>query len=233
MVSIVNEKTKVSVTLGIMRGPEANTPSAEKELEGIQSQFPKSCPQAKIEQKGATKLAGLSGSFLQVHCAGDSGPELMRFTAASKPGLVALMVTASPGDAYLKVMIPLEEIRNSLKVLPAGGAGMGASQAPMGGGQPQMGAEPEQSQAPGGQFPDPAGAGSGTYHDAQGRYSLSVPPGWNTASDNGNVTFSRRSRLGDDCDRQRRSERECDPGQHEPTDRAADEGAVQAIPDLE
>jgi hypothetical protein len=122
MVSIVNAKTKVSVTLGIMRGTEANTPTPEKELEGIQSQFPKSCPQAKIEQKGATRLAGLNGAFLQVHCAGDSGPELMRFTAATKPGLVALMVTASPGDAYLKVLIPLEEIHNSLKVLPAGGA---------------------------------------------------------------------------------------------------------------
>lgn len=34
MISIMDAKTKVSVTLGVMRGPEANTPSAESELAG-------------------------------------------------------------------------------------------------------------------------------------------------------------------------------------------------------
>jgi hypothetical protein len=202
MISIVNPKTKVSVTLGVMKGPEANTPTAEGELKQIEGQFPKSCPQAKILERGATKLAGLSGSFIAVHCGGADGPQLMKFTAASKPGLVALMVTSSPGDAYLKELIPLGEIRESLKVLPAAGAQRGAAMpaATGGGGRAPMpgmgqGQGQGQSQSQGqasGQFPSPdgAGSGSGAYHDPQGRFSLSVPNGWNTASDNGNVTLS-------------------------------------------
>lgn len=47
-----------------------------------------------------------------------------------------------------------------------------------------------QMQAQGGQFQSPGGSASGAYHDPQGRYSLAVPPGWNTASDNGNLTLS-------------------------------------------
>jgi hypothetical protein len=43
---------------------------------------------------------------------------------------------------------------------------------------------------PGGDFPSPGGSDSGAYHDPQGRYSLAVPSGWNTASDNGNLTLS-------------------------------------------
>jgi hypothetical protein len=31
--------------------------------------------------------------------------------------------------------------------------------------------------------------GQNVYHDPNGRYSLAVPPGWNTASDNGNLTL--------------------------------------------
>lgn len=193
MISIVNPNTKVSVTLGVMKGPEANTPTAEAELKQIEGQFPQSCPQAKILERGATRLAGLSGSFIAVHCGGADGPQTMKFTAASKPGLVALMVAASPGDAYLKEMIPLGEIHNSLKILPAGGAQPGGGQG-MGGGQAQeqgMGDGPGQGQARGsGEFPSPGGSGSNAYHDPQGRFSLAVPAGWNTASDNGNVTLS-------------------------------------------
>jgi hypothetical protein len=197
MISIVNPNTKVSVTLGVMKGPEANTPSAEAELKQIEGQFPQSCPQAKILERGATRLAGLSGSFIAVHCGGADGPQTMKFTAASKPGLVALMVTASPGDAYLKEMIPLGEIHNSLKVLAAEGAQQGSGQG-MGGGHVSGSGTPEpqrigdgqgQAQAQsGGEFPSPGG--SGAYHDPQGRYSLAVPAGWNTASDNGNLTLS-------------------------------------------
>jgi hypothetical protein len=214
MISIVNAKTKVSVTLGVMKGPEANTPTAEAELKQIEGQFPQSCPQAKIEERGATRLAGLSGSFMVVHCGGADGPRLMKFTAASKPGLVALAVANSPGDAYLKELIPLGEIHNSVKLLSAGGAqlgggqGMGGGRAPMqgagggqgmGGGQGTAGGQAAmqgmgdgqgQGQGGGGEFPSPGGSGSGAYHDPQGRYSLSVPAGWNTASDNGNLTLS-------------------------------------------
>lgn len=222
MVSIVDAKNKVSVTVGVMKGPEANTPSAEAELKTIESQFPQSCPQAKIEERGQTKLAGLSGAFIVVHCTDATGPQLMKFTAASRPGVVALMVTASPGNAYLKDLLPLESIRTSFKALPAAGAqGMGSGQgmggmqggAPMqrntaggqqgmgggdgmgsnqgmGGGQPPMQGQPQPQTQPGGEFPSPGGSDSGAYHDPQGRYSLAVPSGWNTASDNGNLTLS-------------------------------------------
>jgi hypothetical protein len=242
MISLVDAKTKVSVTLGVMRGPAANTPTAESELQGIEKQFPQSCPQAKIEQRGATKLAGLNGSFLVVHCNGADGPQLMKFTAASKPGEVALMVTASPGNAYLKDLLPLESIKGSFKALPVAGAqgatgmpamsGRPGSMQRTGGGAPMQGMGSGQQSAPGmggsqaatpgmeqgtgtqgtgasqppmqpmangpaqsqpqvgGQFPSPGDAGSGAYHDPQGRYSLAVPSGWNTASDNGNLTLS-------------------------------------------
>jgi hypothetical protein len=197
MISIVNAKTKVSVTLGVMKGPAANTPTAEAELKQMEGQFPQSCPQAKIQERGATRLAGLSGSYIVVHCGGADGPMTEKFTAASKPGLVALMVTASPGDAYLKEMIPLGEIHNSLKVLSAAGAqqgsgqGMGGGQAPMQGMGDGQGQAQAQGQGSGsGQFPSPGGSGSGAYHDPQGRFSLAVPAGWNTASDNGNLTLS-------------------------------------------
>jgi hypothetical protein len=204
MVSIVDAKTKVSVTLGVMRGPEASTPTAESQLQGIEKQFPQSCPQAKVIERGATKLAGIDGSFIAVHCGGADGPRLMKFTAATKPGVVALMISNSPGEAYLKVLLPLESIRTSFKALPAAGAmGAGGGQAPM---QAMNAAQPQgqpfgqsqgqfqgQSQAqpqPSGEFPSPGGSASGAYHDPQGRYSLAVPSGWNTASDNGNLTLS-------------------------------------------
>jgi hypothetical protein len=187
MISIVNPNTKVSVTLGVMKGPESNTPSAEAELKQMEDQFPQSCPQAKILERGATRLAGLSGSFVAVHCAGADGPQTMKFTAASKPGLVALMVANSPGDAYLKELIPLAEIRTSLKLLSAGDTQQGGGPAPMRGMPDGQGQGEARS---GGEFPSPGGSGSGAYHDPQGRYSLAVPAGWNTASDNGNLTLS-------------------------------------------
>jgi hypothetical protein len=220
MVSIVDPKTKVSVTLGVMRGPETSTPSAESQLQGLEKQFPQSCPQAKIEQRGATKLAGIDGSFLVVHCGGADGPRLMKFTAATKPGVVAMMVSNSPGEAYLKVLLPLESIRSSFKALPAPGTmgagapigGMGNGRAAIGGrppmqgagggqapmppmnpapqGQPQGQFSAQATSQPNGDFPSPGGADSGGYHDPQGRYSLAVPSGWNTASDNGNLTLS-------------------------------------------
>ena len=196
MVSIVNMNAKVSVTLGVMTGPAASTPTAEKELESMQAQFPQSCPQVKILKKGSTTLSGLKGVFIEVQCKGDTGPELMRFTTASKPGVVALMISASPGDAYLKLLVPLAAIRDSFKVLAGSAApGPGGARSGMGGGQPSgqdMGGGQDSAGGPSGAFPDHGGggSGSGTYHDPQGRYSLAVPSGWNTASDNGNLTLT-------------------------------------------
>src|ERR1035441_8669709 len=56
MVSIVNEKSQASVSMGVIPGSEANTPTADQELEKIQGQFPQACPQAKIKQRGPTTL---------------------------------------------------------------------------------------------------------------------------------------------------------------------------------
>jgi hypothetical protein len=117
MVTIVNAKTKISVTTGVMKGPEANTPSAQSELEGIQKQFPQSCPQAKIEQQGKQTLAGIPGEYMVVHCVTQGGPETMKFIAATRPGTVALLIAASPGVAYLKELVPMMEISSSLKIL--------------------------------------------------------------------------------------------------------------------
>jgi hypothetical protein len=117
MVTIVNAKTKISVTTGVMKGPEANTPSAQSELEGIQKQFPQSCPQAKIDQQGKQTLAGIPGEYMVVHCVTQGGPETMKFIAATRPGTVALLIAASPGVAYLKELVPMMEISSSLKIL--------------------------------------------------------------------------------------------------------------------
>lgn len=203
MVSIVNAKTQISVTTGVMKGPEANTPSAESQLQGIQKQFPQSCPQAKIQEQGKQTLAGIPGAYMVVHCVTQSGPETMKFTAATKPGVVALMITASPGTAYLKELIPLMEISSSLKVLgsstPMQGMGMGRGQRPAGMGNPNAQAQGQagmQANA-GGNFPEPGQAGGGMagvggFKDPQGRYTLTPPPGWNTAVDGnaGTATFS-------------------------------------------
>jgi len=188
MVSIGNAQTKVSETVGVMRGPEANTPSSEKQLQTMEAQFPQNCPQAKIVERGQQKLAGMNGAFVVVDCNGQDGPQTMKFMAATRPGIVALDIVASPGNAYLRELIPLHTIEASLKVLqaggaPGGGAGMGGEQgSAQGGGQAPM-------QGMGG-APAQGGGGSGMYHDPQGRFSLAVPDGWNTASDNGNLTLS-------------------------------------------
>lgn len=156
-------------------------------MQGIEKQLPQNCPQAKVQERGAAKLAGLPGSFLVVHCDGQDGPQTMKFTAASKPGVVALMVTNSPGEAFLRTMMPLESIHNSLKILPAGqGQGAGATAGAGDGGQGAQGAM-------GGNAPmngDGGQGDAGTYRDPQGRFSLAVPSGWNSASDNGNLTLS-------------------------------------------
>jgi hypothetical protein len=192
MVSIVNMNAKVSVTLGVMTGPAASTPTAEKELENMESQFPQSCPQAKILSKGAATLAGLKGVFVEVQCKGDTGPELMKYTTGSKPGAIALMISASPGNAYLKLLVPLAEIRESFKVTSGmaaqGSSGQGGHQAqqPM-----QSTGDPQNSSQASGAFADPSGSGSGsgTYHDPQGRYSLVVPIGWTATTDKSSGTL--------------------------------------------
>jgi len=126
MVSFVNEKAQASVSMGIVPGTEANTPTADQELEKIQSQFPQACPQAKIRDHGPTTLAAISGAFLLVNCTNDKGGlEVMKFAVASRPGLLIVLNSASPAANYNAVLPALDSMEHSLKLLAAA-----ASQAP-------------------------------------------------------------------------------------------------------
>ena len=167
MVSFVNEKAKASISLGVMTGSADKTPTAEKELQNIESQFPDNCPQAKIKQRGPTTLGGWSGAFLIVNCVDkDAGLEVMKYAAATKPGVMVMLISASPAGNYEAVLPAMNSIEHSLRILNGGGQQSGAN---------------SQSQTP---------AGSGMYRDPQGRYRLSVPDGWNTSVDNGTLQVS-------------------------------------------
>jgi len=167
LVSFVNEKAKASLSLGVMTGSADKTPTAEKELQNIESQFPDNCPQAKIKQRGPITLGGMSGVFLIVNCVDkEAGLEVMKFAAATKPGVMAVLNSASPVGNYEAVLPAMNLIEHSLRILNDGS---------------QQSAPSSGSQTP---------AGSGVYRDPQGRYRLSVPDGWNTSVDNGTLQVS-------------------------------------------
>jgi len=152
IISFVNEQAEASVSMGVIHGAESNTPTAEKELDSIQSQFPQNCPQAKIKQRGPTTLGGMQGAFLLVGCTNDKGGgEVMKFAVASKPGLLVVLNSASPAPNYDAVLPALNSIEHSLRLLAV--------------------SAPAQSSAP-------THASSRTYRDPQGRYTLAVPAGW-------------------------------------------------------
>jgi len=141
MVSFVNEKAQASVSMGVIPGPAANTPTADQELEKIQSQFPQACPQAKIKQRGPTTLGGLSGAFLVVNCTnGTGGLEVMKFAAASKPGTLVVLNSASPAPNYDAVLPAFDSIEHSLKLLPGSAAQAPAPPTAPGGNERQLAA---------------------------------------------------------------------------------------------
>lgn len=167
MVSFVNEKLQASVSMGVIHGNEANTPTPDKELEMIQGQFPQNCPQAKIQKRGPTTLGGISGAFMLVNCANDKGGlEVMKFAVASKPGLLMVLNSASPAGNYEAALPAFDSMEHSLKQLAPTGV------------QAQSGAA--------------APSSSGAFHDPQGRYSLTVPDGWSAApqADSGALQLS-------------------------------------------
>jgi hypothetical protein len=164
MVSFVNEKSQASVSMGVIHGNEANTPTADKELEMIQGQFPANCPQAKIQKRGPATLGGISGAFLLVNCTNSKGGlEVMKFAVASKPGLLLVLNSASPAPNYEAVLPAFNSMEHSLKVLTAGATQAGATPAPAGGAHSSAASHVD----------------SGMYRDPQGRFSLTVPEGWN------------------------------------------------------
>ncbi|MGA3015873.1 MAG: hypothetical protein ABSF62_02055 [Bryobacteraceae bacterium] len=133
MVSFVNEKSQASVSMGVIPGSEANTPTADQELEKIQSQFPQACPQAKIKQRGPTTLGGMSGAFLLVNCTNSPGGlEVMKFAVASKPGMLVVLNSASPAANYDAVLPAFNSIEHSLKFLTGTAAQAPAAPAPSG-----------------------------------------------------------------------------------------------------
>ena len=204
MVSFVNEKSQASVSMGVIPGSEANTPTADQELEKIQSQFPQACPQAKIKQRGPTTLGGMSGAFLLVNCTkSPGGLEVMKFAVASKPGMLVVLNSAAPAANYDAVLPAFNSIEHSLKLLTGAAAQAPAAPTPSGNSRQlaalqkacatgalskdecdqrraQLTAQAppaEPSRAPA-QASAPANSGSGRYRDPQGRYSLAVPAGW-------------------------------------------------------
>jgi len=152
IISFVNEKAQASISMGVLHGAADSTPTAEKELDSIQSQFPQNCPQARIKQRGSTALGGMSGAFLLVGCTNDKGgAEVMKFAVASKPGLLVVLNSASPAPNYDAVLPALNSIEHSLRLLAV--------------------SEPAQA-------PAPSHGNSRIYRDPQGRYTLAVPAGW-------------------------------------------------------
>ena len=153
MVSVVNEKLQASVSLGVMRGNDASTPSADKELDMIQGQFPQNCPRAKIQKRGPTTLGGIEGAFMLVNCTNDKGAlEVMRFAVASKPGMLLILNSASPSANYQAALPAFSSVERSFK--------------------------PMVSSSPAAQSDRPSHPGSNAYRDPQGRYTLDVPESW-------------------------------------------------------
>lgn len=204
MVSFANEESQASVSMGVIHGSETNTPTAENELEGIQSQFPQNCPQAKIREHGPTTLGGMSGAFLLVNCINSKGgSEVMKFAVASKPGLLVVLNSALPAGNYDTVLPALNSMEHSLKLLTGAAAQAPAAPTPSSNSRQlaalekacatgalskdecdqrraqltaqSQPAEPSHALA---QSSAPANSGSGIYRDPQGRYSLTVPAGW-------------------------------------------------------
>jgi hypothetical protein len=164
MVSFVNERLQASVSMGVIHGNEANTPTPDKELEMIQGQFPQNCPQAKIQKRGPNTLGGITGTYMLVNCTNDKGGlEVMRFAVASKPGLLLVLNSASPAMNYEAALPAFSSMEHSLKQLTLTGESDAAA--------------PSNSEA---------------FHDPEGRYSLAVPEGWSAApqADSGALQLS-------------------------------------------
>jgi hypothetical protein len=113
-ISVINEESRASVTVGVMHGPEASTPSPQTELDDVQSQFGKNCPHANIKQRGSSTLGGLTGMFLIVSCAESDGEDLLRFVAASWPGMVLLLNSSVPAASAARLQSVMKSIENSV-----------------------------------------------------------------------------------------------------------------------
>ena len=163
LVSFVNAKNQASISMGVIHGDKAITPTPDKELEMIQGQFSQNCPQAKIQKRGPTTLGGLNGAFLLVNCTNaNGGLEVMKFAVASKPGLLLVLNSASPEPNYAALLPAFNSMEQSLRLLKGASAQADPSPAPAG----HVNASA------------PMQSGSGIYRDPQGRYQLTVAEGW-------------------------------------------------------
>lgn len=174
MVSFVNEGQQASLTFGVMTGPATQTPSVDNELKQVESQFPQQCPQAKTVGQGPIQLGGLPGKFVKVSCSdGKGGMEAMEIAVASGPGKMVILNSAAPAQNLASVEPAWRAMQASFRL--SGGGGGGAAMRPAAEPAGQMG------QMGGG------GGGGNVFRDPQGRYSFTVPPGWNVNSSNGNT----------------------------------------------
>jgi hypothetical protein len=169
MVSFFDEKSQAFVYVGVVSKNEASTPTADAELETVQSHLGGNCPQAKIQKRGLTTIGDIPGAFFLVHCADSKGGlETMKFAVASKPGLPLVVTSGSPAPTYETALPDINSIEHSLKLLIA------TAQV-----QPTERAQSaETSQAGEHSSTLSSSDGSGMYRDPWGRYSLTVPDGW-------------------------------------------------------
>ncbi len=168
MVSFFDEKSQAFVYMGVIRKNEANTLTADKELDNVQTHLAGNCPQAKIQERGPTTLGGIRGAFFLVHCTNSKGgSELMKYSVATKPGLLVVVTSASPAPTYEVALPVINSIEHSLKLLTA------TAQA-----QPTQQAKPAEVSWATAHSAASAPSGSGMYRDPQGRYSLTIPDGW-------------------------------------------------------
>jgi hypothetical protein len=183
MVSFVNEPKQASLSFGVMRGPQTQTPSVDDEMKRVQAQFPQQCPGTKVLGQGPMTLGGESGKFVKVNCSdGKGGFETMEIAVAAGPGNMIILNSAAPAQNAASVEPAFRAMQASFRLAPGGGAQPAAEPAPAmdGRGGGQMGG------GMGGQM----GGGGNTFRDPMGRYSFGVPQGWNVKSDNGTTTVS-------------------------------------------
>lgn len=161
MVTFANEKFQASISMGVIHGDATNTPTPDKELEMIESQFPQNCPQAKIQKRGSDLLGGINGAFRLVSCSDpNGGAKVMKFAVASKPGLLLVLNSATPQASYAAVQPIFNTMEKSFKVL-RDASGQASS-------EPATAGEADASMQSGAQV----------FSDPQGRYRLTVPAGW-------------------------------------------------------
>ncbi|MGB8478695.1 MAG: hypothetical protein WCE63_07630 [Acidobacteriaceae bacterium] len=108
LISFTNEKYFASISMGVIHGDAATTPTANKELEMIQNQFPENCPKASVQKRGRTTISGVSGAFLLVNCKNSKGNLLV-----SKPATIDFKMTLGAVTQTVNVSAETETLNTT------------------------------------------------------------------------------------------------------------------------